>query len=179
MRHFIVLLIALILAACGGGPAATRSPAASPPPGLFSPGVIPAAEQLCQLLTPADWTASGLANASQPTINSDEPGSAYCVYSGLSGGTGGLELDVFATGSITDANLTYDTIRESLPEPRPASVGDAQDAVIDPRIDGDFGAIIVRKGKLVFTITAPASDNVTNQLTQLATLVLARAAGLA
>ena len=63
MRPALLRLFAFVLpmvaVACAGGPASSPSavPTAS---GLFSPGVLPTADQLCQLLAPADWTTAGL-----------------------------------------------------------------------------------------------------------------------
>ncbi len=167
----------LVVVACAGGPAA--SPTAAPTvPGLFSSGVMPIADQLCQLLTPADWTAAGLAGARAPSVNSDEPGSAYCTYGGVSGATGGLELDVFVGATVDDASYTYATIKESIPTPNVPNLSGVDEGVIDTNIEPGYGAIVARAGKLVLTVSLPTSASAATQLTSLAALVLSRAAAL-
>lgn len=172
----VLIAVPLLVAACGGA-ARTPSPAAS---GLFSPGVVPTAEQLCQLLTPADWTAAGLAGAAAPEIDDDGAGtgSAYCTYGGLSGATGGLELDVFVGPTVDDARITYAQIRESIPSPSAPNLSGVDEAVINANIEPGFGAILVRAGKLVVTITLPTSEATADQLTSLTNLVLSRALSL-
>ena len=166
LRFMTALVLALVVIGC-------RSGAATP-----SPGGVPTPDELCQLLTPADWAAVGLTTAGPPTIDTDGPGSAYCVYGGTTGGADSLELDVFATASIADATLTLETIKQSIPDLQVVGVRGAQDAVINASIDDSFGVILVRAGRLALTVTAPTSNSITDQLTALATLVLERASGL-
>jgi hypothetical protein len=175
VQRLSLICLPLVLAACGGGSGPTPTPAAS---GLFSPGVVPTMEQLCALLTPADWTAAGLADAGPPEMDEDGPGtgSAYCVYNGLSGYTGGLELDVFRGPTLGDAQLTYGQILESIPNPSAPNISGVDDAAIDANIQPDgFGAILVRAGLLVVTITLPSSPQANDQLISLTNLVLSRA----
>ena len=181
MRSALVRLFALVLplaVACGGGIA--KSPTPAPPTGLFSPGVVPTMEQLCALLTPADWTAAGLAGAGPPEMDDDGPGtgSAYCVYNGASGATGGLELDVFVGPTVGDAQLTYAQILQSIPNPSAPNLSGVDEAAIDTNIEPGFGAILARAGKLVVTITLPTSGDTADQLTALTNLVLGRAQDL-
>lgn len=173
------MALPVVVAACAGGGAAT--PTAAPTAhGLFSPGVIPTADQLCQLLSPADWTAAGLTGARAPSIDDDGPGtgSAYCTYGSSSGPTGGLELDVFVGATLDDARLTYAQIAESVPTPTPPSLSGVDEAAINANIEPGFGAILARAGRLVVAVTLPTSANAATQLTSLTALVLSRAAAL-
>lgn len=173
MLRLIAIVVAVLAVGCAG-PATTPTPA---PSGLFSPGVVPTMEQLCALLTPADWTAAGLEDAGAPEMDDDGPGtgSAYCVYNGLAGSMGGLELDVFVGPTLGDAQLTYAQILESIPDPRPPSLSGVDEAAINTNIEPGFGAILVRSGKLVLTITLPSTAAANDQLISLTSLVLSRA----
>lgn len=173
----LLLICVPLLVACGGGAATSPTPL---PSSLFSPGVVPGMEQLCALLAPDDWTAAGLEDAGPPDMDDDGPGtgSAYCVYNGLSGAMGGLELDVFVGPTVGDAQLTYAQIRESIPNPSVPNLSGVDEAVIDINIEPGFGAILVRAGKLVVTITLPTSAAANDQLISLTNLVLGRARGL-
>lgn len=173
----LLLICVPLLAACGGGTAKSPTPA---PSGLFSPGGVPTMEQLCALLTPADWTAAGLQDARPPAMDDDGPGtgSAYCVYNGRSGAMGGLELDVFVGPTLGDAQLTYAQILESIPSPTSPNVSGVDEAVVNANIEPGFGAILVRAGRLVVTITLPTSPVANDQLVSLVNLVLSRARAL-
>jgi hypothetical protein len=173
----LLLMCVPLLVACGGGAATSPTPL---PSSLFSPGVVPTMEQLCALLTPDDWTAAGLEDAGPPDMDDDGPdsGSAYCVYNGLMGAMGGLELDVFVEPTIGDAQLTYAQIRESIPNPSVPNLSGVDEAVIDTNIEPGFGAIVVRAGRLVATITLPASAAANDQMVSLMNLVLGRARAL-
>jgi hypothetical protein len=173
----LLLICVPLLVACGGGAAKSPTPASS---GLFSPGVVPTMEQLCALLTPDDWTVAGLQDAGPPEMDEDGPGtgSAYCVYNGAPGAIGGLELDVFVALTIGDAQLTYAQILESIPSPGAPNLSGVDEAAIDTNIEPGFGAILVRAGRLVVTITLPTTSATNEQLISLANLVLTRARGL-
>lgn len=175
-RRPLLICVALLVAACGGA-VKSPSPAAS---GLFSPGVAPTADQLCQLLTPADWAAAGLRGARAPAVDDDGPGtgSAYCTYGGVSGATGGLELDVFVEPTVDDARITYGQILESIPTPTAPNLSGVDEAAINTNIEPGFGAILARAGMLVVTVTLPTSDATAEQLTALTSLVLSRAHSL-
>jgi hypothetical protein len=177
--RLLALAMPFVLASCAGGPAASPSPAPTAP-GLFSPGVLPTADQLCQLLTIADWTAAGLSAARAPSVDDDGPGtgSAYCTYGSASGATGGLELDAFVGATIDDARLTYATIDESIPTPAVPNLSGVDEAAINSNIEPGFGAIVARAGKLVVTVSLPTSASAATQLTSLTALVLSRAAAL-
>lgn len=137
-------------------------------------------EQLCALLTPTDWTEAGLQDAGPPEMDDDGPGtgSAYCVYNGLAGAMGGLELDVFVGPTVGDAQLTYAQIFESIPNPSVPNLSGVDEAAIDTNIEPGFGAILVRAGRLVVTITLPTTAATNDQLISLTNLVLNRARSL-
>ena len=174
------VLMPLALIACGGKAASPSPLATAQPSGAFSPGVLPSSDQLCQLLTVEDWSAAGLTGATAPTIDDDGPntGSAYCTYGGQSGATGGLELDVFVDQTLDGAQATFATIAQSLPPSQPPNVSGIDDGLINTNIDPGFGAILVRAGKLVVTITLPTSAQAGDQLTSLTQTVLSRALAL-
>jgi hypothetical protein len=113
-------------------------------------------------------------------MDDDGPGtaSAYCVYNGASGAMGGLELDVFVGPTLGDAQLTYAQIFESIPDPSAPSMSGVDEAVINTNIEPGFGAILVRAGKLVVTITLPTTPAAEDQLISLTNLVLVRAHSL-
>jgi hypothetical protein len=178
MRTAVLRLAALVLPlaliACGGK-AGSPSPIAT-----AAPSGLPSSDQLCALLSVDDWTAAGLSGAQAPRIDDDGPntGSAYCTYSGSSGGTGGLELDVFDHTSVSEAETTYATIAQSLPPSTAPNVSGIDAGLINTNIDPGFGAILVRAGKLVVTITLPTSAQAGDQLTSLTQTVLSRALAL-
>ena len=135
--------------------------------------------RLCDLLGPGDFDAVGIEGAGVATVNTDGPGSAYCVFAGTSAGTGGIEFDAFIDD---DPESVYATIAaEGAPELSGIDVEGADVAEGWDGTDGtadQFGRIIVRAGKLVFTIGVPGGDGVAAQLASLADLVVGRAAAL-
>ncbi len=174
MLRLPLIVLTLVLAACSGGPTATSTPGAS---GLFTPGTVPTMEQLCALLAPDDWAAVGLTDAEPPDMDDDGPGtgSAYCTYHGISGAMGGLELDVFVSPSVDDAQLIYAQILESIPDTTTPNISGVDEAAINANIQPDgFGAILVRAGLLVATISLPTSAQANDQLISLTNLVLIR-----
>jgi hypothetical protein len=112
-------------------------------------------------------------------MDDDGPGtgSAYCIYNGLSGAMGGLELDVFVAPSAGDAQLTYaEFLESSIPEPSQPNISGVDEGAINADIQPDgFGAILIRSGRLVALITLPATAAANDQLISLASLVLTRA----
>jgi hypothetical protein len=172
----LLICLSLVVGACSAGARATATPPL-PTSGLFTPGTVPTMEQLCALLTPEDWAAAGLADADEPLVDDDGPGtgSAYCVYDSESGAAGGLELDVFVDQTLEGAMATYATIAESLPPSSRPNISGIDDGLINTAIDETFGAILVRVGRLVVTITLPTSAQASDQLISLTNLVLSRA----
>lgn len=171
--RLLVTCLPILLAACGAT-AGTPTPAASEP---SSPGLVPTAEQLCQLLTPEDWTAAGLSDARAPLIDDDGPGSgsAYCVFNEAPYESGGLELDVFVSPTTDEAAYIFGQFAQSIPRSSTADLSGVDDALINTNIQPGFGAILARAGRLVVTITLPATSDTAEQLTSLAALVLSRA----
>lgn len=170
-RTAILILSAILLSACGG--ASTPTPTVAPTAG----GPASPAD-LCALLGTADWAANGYPAAAQPTINSDGPGSAYCTYTGAAGAGGGLELDAFVDATTDDASGTFDTITGEMSGGQPTTLTGADQVLINPAVDGSYGAIIVRAGRFTFTISLPTGTQAQTQLTTLATIVLSRASSL-
>jgi hypothetical protein len=157
--------------ACAAGAAAARVPAAIPP----GSGAL-----MCAL-TPADFQAAGIPNASKPTANVQDKGAGvYCVYAGKSSATGGIELDVFYPAGANGAEVkaTYETaIGESSTGLKPIAIAGADEARWAPSaVSGGppFGTIAVRRGSLVFVLGVPANPKAQEQLTKLAQAVLAR-----
>jgi hypothetical protein len=134
--------------------------------------------KLCDLLGPGDFAAVGIAGASAPTVNSDGPGSAYCVYAGKSAGTGGIEFDAFVDD---DAAGTYQTILDEIGPVSPLTIPGVDEAGVSTGTVGQAdkpASVIVRIGKLTFTIAAPAGADTVGALTKLAALVITRAVGI-
>ena len=119
----------------------------------------------------------GVSGAHTPTKNSDGPADAYCVYSGVSGATGGIEFDIF-TGDpvssyqqiVANGSLVADTSGD-LPGV------DAFGTVVNGA--GGMAAIGVQKGAMTFDIDVPTGPTARTQLIALAKLVLDRGSGLA
>jgi len=191
------IAVCAILAACSGGGGATTRPSLPAIPSLAVPSIaIPSlavpsgagashpagsgasssAQQLCALLTASDWANVQLSQAAaQPVINSDSPTDAYCVYSGVSGATGGLEFDAFIDDTTQNAQETYNTIAGETPGGQPVSLPGTDSALINTDVEGTYGAIIVRNGRFTYTISLPAGNAAQTQLETLAALVLTRA----
>jgi hypothetical protein len=139
-----------------------------------------AAEDLCALLSPADFQAAGVTGTKTPTKNPDANG-AYCVYAGKSSGTGGVEFDVFTAPDASEAQAIYKELRYSFPAAvGPKALPDADQSEV-AKLAGPpvYTSIIVRKGKLVFCIGVPASAKSQDAVIALARLVLQRADKLA
>jgi hypothetical protein len=132
---------------------------------------------LCSLLGPGDFAAAGISGAGAPTINTDENGGHYCVYSGTSGGTGGIEFDAF-TG---DPVGTYQTIAGetgSLTELASGDLPGADQAGVNLNSTGGMAAIVVRSGQFIFDMSFPTNPQARSQLIALAALVLQRGSAL-
>jgi hypothetical protein len=177
-------MVALLVAGCasGGTPAPTAGGAASSTPVANTGGLatgVPVTDdtKLCDLLGPGDFAAVGIQRAAAPTVNSDGPGSAYCVYAGLSSATGGIEFDAFVGD---DAASVFDTIRsEGGVNLAPIDVAGADDAAGsdgEAGKDEGFASVIVRKGGLAFVIGAPGGPGMATKLVTLAKVVLERGA---
>jgi len=178
---------AVILAGCsGGGGTGTGGPAtgaaatkAGNTGGLPTGAPVTDLTALCDLLGPGDFAAVGIEGAGPPTKSSDGPGSAYCVYKGISAAKGGIELDVFvdpdAEGTFT--TITEETAAELTDLPLPG-VDQAVGTDGTAGVEEDFATVVIRKGNLVFTIAAPGGPGMTAKLLGLGGIVVARGAGL-
>jgi len=139
-----------------------------------------AGEALC-VLGPADFTTAGVANAAKPSANVQDGGtSAYCVYAGKSGATGGIELDVFSPAGASPADIkeTYRTaVGESSGGMAPIKIEGADEATWSGHsVSGGppFATIAVRRGDLVFVLSIPPGKDAQAQLTSLSGLILKR-----
>ncbi len=178
----VAIAVAGVLAACGGPGATTQPGGSTTQPGgggLATGAPVMDITKLCDLLGTGDFEAVGISGTGAPTVSSDGPGSAYCAYTGASGANGGVEFDVFVDD---DAAGTYQTILGEIGSVAPSDIPGVDEAAGTDGIGGQPdqpAAIVVRKGKLVFTIAAPGGPNNSVMLEQLAALVLARGAALA
>lgn len=186
------LVVAGVVGACSSGgtsashsstPSGTRSARPTVPSPTATTAIGPlgttvaANGDLCALLGPGDFSAVGVSGAGAPSKNSDGPTDAYCIYSGVSGATGGIEFDVF----IGDAASTYQLILQNGGIASNDATGDLPGVDAAGTIlagpDG-MAAIGVRKGQLAFDIDIPTSAGARAQLITLAALVLQRQSGL-
>jgi len=153
--------------------AAAPSPATS---GGALGGSVAKGGNFCGLLGPGDFAAVGVSGARTPTKNSDGPADAYCVYSGISGATGGIEFDIF----IGDPLSSYQQIVANGALIADATTGlpgvDAVGTVMNG--PGNMAAIGVRKGAMTFDIDVPTGPGARTQLIALAKLVLQRSTAL-
>jgi hypothetical protein len=135
------------------------------------------------VLTQADFQSYGTTVVSKPSIHVDQDGeNVYCVYRGLSGAKGGIELDVFypAGDNPADVEQTLKTVLDSDPGARytPEGVPAADESVYSLAVPQPgyppFAANAVRRGDLVFTISLPSSPQAKEELLKLSELVLER-----
>ena len=163
-----------------GASATPRASTATHAPSVVSTATgMPVARggNLCSLLGPGDFAAAGISGAGAPTINTDENGGHYCVYSGTSGGTGGIEFDAF-TG---DPVGTYQTIAGetgTLTELASGDLPGADQAGVNLSSTGGMAAIVVRSGQFIFNMSFPTNPQARSQLIALAALVLQRGSAL-
>ena len=136
--------------------------------------------QMC-VLTQRDFQTFGTIVWSKPTVNLDDGGnSAYCVYRGKSGATGGVELDIYyPAGSDADeiantwkATLGSDPGAQYEPEHVPGADESVYSLSVPQPGHFPFAANAVRRGDLVFTISLPASPLAKNELLHLSQTVL-------
>jgi hypothetical protein len=144
-----------------------------------TPSIAPKSGSAMCALTVADFQGVGIGNASKPDANVDDGGaSAYCVYAGKSGATGGIELDVFYPAGASEADIkeTYAnaSAASSLQTARIAGVDEAQWSAREVQGGPPFAMIAVRRSNLVFAISLPAGKNAEVQLVKLAEMVLQR-----
>ena len=198
------LMLVSVLAACGGGgTAATTNPGGATTPSAGAtqaPGAPTAAPatttggggtsagatgvpvtdltKLCDLLGAGDFSSVAIEGAGTVTVNTDGPGSAYCSYTSASAAQGGIEFDVFVGD---DPDGTYNTIMGETAGLASTTVVGADRAAITAGVAGQAdkpAAVLVKKGKLVFTIAVPAGLYREAAVNALALIVLSRGAGL-
>lgn len=144
-------------------------------------GSVVAGDDLCGLLGPGDFAAQGISGTGSPTENNADNSNVYCVYAGKSAGTGGVEFDAFLADTKADSEATF--ISTSAPMldfegAGKAAFPDADGAKLRTDIPDGYAGIAIWKGRLVFDIGIPKSDQAKDQLIALAKLVLQRSAGL-
>ena len=140
-------------------------------------GTVAAGGDFCELLGPGDFAAVGVSGAGAPIKNTDGPTDAYCVYSGVSGATGGIEFDIF----IGDPASTYQLILQNggiLGSDATGELPGVDAAGTQLNGPGRMAAIGVEKGQMTFDIDVPTGPNARAQLISLAKLVLQRESGL-
>jgi hypothetical protein len=172
-----VLVVGVFLIACGGGATATptRAPQTATPGGAATPGGdANSPEALCGLLTGADWQQFGYVTGAEPTVTSDEPGTAICQYAS------GLTLEVYTHETAGEAAETFETVLENAPfdEQIDVTIPGAEVVKFDPDVGDDHAGIVVRSGNLAYAIYGLARDSAQAELTALAALVLQRGSGL-
>lgn len=197
LLHPIALTgLALLLAGCGGSDASSASPAASTVPSASAEPdaasasaapaarpAVPSTQDLCALAGPGDFTAAAVQVSGAPSSRSGGPGSAYCVYAGRSGATGGVEFDAFVDADATTAATTYATVtagRGSADDPMLAGELGVDEARLVPatQTDPEYAFLAARAGRFSFMIAVPVSREADQQLKAIAGLVLLRAGGL-
>lgn len=138
--------------------------------------------QMC-VLTQHDFQSLGIAVESKPAVNLDDNGaSAYCVYRGKSGATGGVELDVFypsgsnaeEIGNTWKATLGSDPGAQYEPEHLRGVDESVYSLEVPQAGHPAFAANAVRRGDLIFTISLPSSPMSKAELLKLSQLVLSR-----
>jgi hypothetical protein len=197
-RHVVIAGVALaaLVSACSGatappdqpshGSADATAPGAAPAPaggGGQTGRPVTDIARLAEILGPGDFAAAGISGAATPTVNSPEPGSVYLVFAGLSGATGGIELDVFMSPTAQEASDAFDTSIGGLfaEGARPVDIG-ADKAMFNTDIREDpthpFAALVAQKGRVSFWLSFPDSPQAPEQLAALGRLVLQRTAAL-
>jgi len=194
----LVGAVALIVAACSGGATATTKPAAgtaatpstaattsatagatasgSPAAGGTGLHIVLAGKDMCAYLTVDDFTAAGVSGAATATENNTDK-EFYCVYKGLSGATGGIELDAFVYEDSADLDAGYDSEKptDNVVDVT-AQVPNAEVAAVGTTVSGgpEFAIIAVRSGNLVYGISIPATGDYQTQLVALANAFMTR-----
>jgi hypothetical protein len=136
---------------------------------------------MCGALTAADFSSVNVRTDAKPTANvSDGGASAYCVFAGKSGATGGVELDVFYPAGTTPADVkeTMNTASaETTPALAPITVPGADEArwSASTKSGGPaFATIVVRRGNLVLGLSIPTGKDAQAQLMKLVDVALKR-----
>ncbi len=134
---------------------------------------------MCEALTAADLETHGLTSerTTPSTDVQDNGASAYCVYAGMSGAMGGIELDIFYPAG-PDPKQTEATANADLSgKLDPAGLAGTDDSQIGLGVRSGgplFSTITVRRRDLVFALSIPAGPKAREQLLALSRLVLQR-----
>lgn len=183
-RAIALIVLTALLAACGGPQASasptpgTTTPTPTATPGMTASGATGLTpEALCNFLLPTDWQQFNYVTTAQPEVTSDAPGTAICYYART------LYFEIYVDETPGDAEATYDTIIENAPfdAGEQVTIAGADEAEIDMEITGvedDTSGIVVRTGRVTFTIGGPARDEARAQLQTLAETVVQRVASL-
>ena len=131
---------------------------------------------MCRLLTTPDLRAVGLQpDLDQPVANLEDDGtSAYCTYTRASAANGGIEFDIFESDDPAGTQKTI--LGEAEGNMVPASLAGVDESLIGTAVSGgpSFATIVVRKGRIVFTIAIPPDPEASDRLVTLANVVLQR-----
>lgn len=180
MSRAIALTVLTILVAACGGPAASPSPtpattASTPTAGTTASGASGLTpEELCNFLLPSDWQQFNYITTVEPEVSSNAPGTAMCGYARA------LHFEIYVEDTPDEAHATYETIIENAPfdAGEPVNIAGSQEAEIDMEITDETSGIVVRTGRIAFTIGAPAGEEARAQLETLAETVVQRVASL-
>ncbi len=134
----------------------------------------------CSAITRADLVSVGLRpDLTQPSVSPAQGSQgAYCTYTKASGADGGIEFDWFRDDA-TPAQ-TWQTVLAQATYPagiQPTGLAGVTDSMFSPgAVSGgpQFADITVRRGDLIFDISAPPGSDAKRQLTLLARIVLRR-----
>jgi hypothetical protein len=140
---------------------------------------------MCGALTPADFTAAGIAGTAKPQANVLHPTAAYCVFSGSSGEMGGVELDVFYWAGMNET--TVKEHEQTLLAQTGGNIGAGSYKKIQmngvdsaylgsalARNGPPFAGILVQRSALILIISIPPGPRAADQLMKLATVALQR-----
>jgi hypothetical protein len=140
-------------------------------------GPVARGGRLCEMLGAGDFSAAGVEGAGTPKASSDESGGYYCVYSGTSGATGGIEFEAF-TGDPVGTYQTIEGETGTLTELSASDLPGADEAGVNLNAASAMAVIVVRTGQLTFDIYVPAGAQAKSQLIGLAALVIQRGSAL-
>jgi hypothetical protein len=192
-KNLWLVLVLVPVAACTGGGASSSTSGTSAGAGASTAAGSPASgggkigaavaagDDLCGLLGPGDFAAAGVPGTTTAKENNTDNNDVYCVFTGKSAATGGVEFDAFLAASSSDSSASYTEVSGSFVDAAgvaKAAFPDADGAALQTDTAEGFAGIAIWKGKLVFDIGIPTSAAAKDQLVTLAKLVLQRASGL-
>jgi uncharacterized protein DUF3558 len=190
MSRLTVLIggLTLVLTGCAAAAPGSQLPAASQTAagGVASSAaagglhIALAGKDLCNYLTPDDFTAAGVGGATKPSENNTAE-EFYCVYQGRSSATGGIELDAFVYEDLDDQDIGYDSLLPADDQQDvTAQVPRAEAAAVGTALSGGprFAQIAVRSGNLIYGIGIPPTGDYRAQLVALANQFISRVQSL-